>query len=575
MRRFYKEYLRTEQPAFLCVALLHVLFAAALIVPPMLIKAIIDDGIADENLPLIFKLAGVLTAVFVVVALVGKIRSHWGHIIAQRVCYALRNDLYAQLQRLPFRFYDNIKTGELLSRVIDDLNSVQEILYHGPENLVTNGFMILFTGIMVFTLNWQLASLCASIMVLVALCNYTLSIRMFRGARRVREAKASLASRTEDNLSGIRIIQSFVRESFEMERFERENREHYQSRLGVIAPMSSLFPLSILVLGVALGLAAGLGGMMTVRGAMSVGALTAFIMYMHRFMWPMLAISMISEAATRFAAGIERFFAYMDIEPEIRTASDAVHLEKVRGEIEFRDVSFRYEQECVLENISLHIRPGETVALVGPSGAGKSTITRLVPRFYDAQEGNVLIDGIDTRKLDLPSLRSNIGIVMQDDFLFTDTLFNNIRYGRLDATHEETVEAARQGNVTEFVPDLPEGFETEVGQRGTKLSEGQAQRVSIARAILKDAPIFILDEATSSVDSHTEKLIQEALDNLMRGRTCIVIAHRLSTIRNADRILFIERGRIAEQGTHRELLDHGGKYAHFHNLQFKLGAIVA
>lgn len=574
MHRFYREYVRPEKGAFFAIQFLHIIFAAALVLPPLLVQLLIDEALPTRNLPLVVALAVGTWAIYALVAAVGKVRSYWGHAVAQRITYTLRNHLYSHLQKLSFRFYDNTKVGELISRLIDDLNSVQEVVYHGPENLVTNCFSIMFVGGMVFFLNWKLAFVCCGIMLLIAVINYALARRMFRGARKVREQKAALASRTEDNLAGMRIIQAFVREPFEMGRFETENRQHYDSRLSVIRPMSSIFPVSLFILGLAMAIVVGYGGFHVIEGHMRAGALVAFLMYMRRFMWPLLSLAMISESATRFLAGIERFFLYMDMDPDIKDAPETVDLKEARGDVEFRNVSFSYDNEPVLRDINIKVRAGETIALVGPSGAGKTTITRLIPRFYEPQGGEILLDGHDIRNIKLSSLRRNIGIVMQDDYLFNDTLLNNIAYGRLDAAEEEVVEAARQGNVDQFARALPEGYQTEVGQRGTKLSEGQAQRVSIARAILKDAPIFILDEATSSVDSQTEKLIQEALDRLIRDRTCFIIAHRLSTIINSDRILFIEDGRVVEEGTHRQLLEHDGRYATYYNLQFAAASQV-
>ena len=291
-------------------------------------------------------------------------------------------------------------------------------------------------------------------------------------------------------------------------------------------------------------------------------------MYLQRFMRPLVSLSMMGESVTRFFAGIERYFKYMDIHPDIKDTPGAVTLEKVRGDIQFRNVWFKYDTETILKDINLHIRPGETVALVGPSGSGKTTMSRLVSRFYEPYEGRILVDGKDIREIKLRSLRTNIGVVMQNDYLFSDSLMDNIAYSRLDASKEEIIEAAKQANIHQFVEKLPLGYATEIGQRGVKLSEGQAQRVSIARAALNNPPILILDEATSSVDSETELLIQEALERLMRSKTCIVIAHRLSTILGADKILFIENGEIVEKGNHKQLLEKNGRYAHFYNLQF-------
>lgn len=568
--RFYREYVSPFKGESLTIWFLHVLFAAALIAPPLLIKELIDEGITNKNLHLIWSLTIALVGVFVFVAIVAKIRSYWGHIIAQKITYNLRNDLYSHLQKLSFRFYDNIKTGELLSRIIDDLNVVQEVMYHAPENAITNGCMVLFTGIMVFYLNWRLAFASLAVMPAIGICGYIISLKMFKGSREVRRRKASLASRAENNFSGMRIIQSFVRENYETGRFDRENEEHYRSRVKVISSMSWLFPISVLTLGISLGIAAVYGSYQVVEGVMTIGALIAFIMYLRRFMWPLLALSMISERVIRFIAGIERYFKYMDIHPDIKDLPGAFNLKEVKGDIKFENVWFSYDKEVVLKDINLQILPGQTVALVGPSGSGKTTITRLISRFYEPYRGKILLDGKDIREIRLRSLRSNIGIVMQDDYLFSDSLINNIAYGRLDASREEIIEAAKKANVHQFVGELPHAYQTQLGERGVKVSEGQAQRISIARAILKDPPILILDEATSSVDSETELLIQQAINRLIRDKTCIVIAHRLSTILGADKILFVENGHVVEEGNHKELLKKGGKYARFYELQFKV-----
>lgn len=568
LSRFYKEYTHSLRGKLLGIWSLHVLFAAGLVVPPYLVKEVIDRGIATKNIGLIWSLAGAIMGTFVLVAVVDKIRSFWGHILAQRIAYNLRNDLYSHLQRMSFRFYDNTSTGELLSRTVDDLSTVEDTLYHGPQNIIGNGCMLLFAGVLIFTLNWRLALASLAVLPVIVLIDYRIFLAMFKSARKVRKAMALLAGRMEENFSGMRIIQSFVREKHEMRRFERENRQHYQSRIGVIKSMSWIFPASISILGVSLAIALGYGGLQVVAGVMTVGTLTAFIMYLQRFMSPLVELSRIGESVVRFLAGIERYFEYMDTYPDVKDSSGAVGLRDAKGEIQFEDVWFRYDKETVLKDINFLIHPGETLALVGPSGSGKTTITRLIPRFYEPFRGRVLLDGKNIADLKLHSLRNQIGIVMQNDFLFSESLLNNIAYGRLDASREEIMEAARKANIHAFVQELPQAYDTEIGERGVKLSEGQAQRISIARAILRDPPILILDEATSSVDSETEILIQEALEKLKEEKTCIVIAHRLSTILRADRILFIENGQVVEEGNHRQLLKRGGRYAHFYDLQF-------
>ncbi len=568
LSRFYKEYAHSLRGKLVGIWSLHVLFAAGLVVPPYLVKEVIDRGIATKNINLIWSLAAAIMGTFVLVAVVDKIRSFWGHILGQKIAYNLRNDLYSHLQRMSFKFYDNTSTGELLSRMVDDLSVVQDVLYHGPQNIIGNGCMLLFAGVLIFTLNWRLALASLAVLPVIFLIDYRIFLTMFKSARKVRKAMALFAGRMEENFSGMRIIQSFVREKHEMRRFERENRQHYQSRIGVIRSMSWIFPASISILGVSLAIALGYGSFQVVAGVMTVGTLTAFVMYLQRFMSPMIELSRMGESVVRFLAGIERYFEYMDNHPDVKDSSDAVGIRGAKGEIQFEEVWFRYDKDTVLKGIDFVVHPGETLALVGPSGSGKTTITRLIPRFYEPYRGRVLLDGKNIAGLKLHSLRNQIGMVMQNDFLFSESLLNNIAYGHLDSSEEEIVEAARKANVHGFAQELPQAYDTEIGERGVKLSEGQAQRISIARAILRDPPILILDEATSSVDSETEVLIQEALDRLKEGKTCIVIAHRLSTVLRADRILFIENGQIIEEGNHQQLLERGGRYAHFYTLQF-------
>ncbi|AKJ65131.1 ABC transporter ATP-binding protein [Kiritimatiella glycovorans] len=567
--RFHREGLPPYRGKFYGIWVLHVLFAILLVLPPLVVRAVIDRAIPQKDIGLVWLAAGALMAIFALAAVIDWFRHYIGHMVAQRVTYRLRNNLYWHLQKLSFSFHDNIRVGELVSRLIDDLNRGEEVLYHAPQTWVTNTVTLVLTAALLLMLHPSLAAVCMVIVALVAFVAWWVSRRMFGAERRVREHKASLSSQAEENLSGVRIIQSFVRESHEMDRFEQENRGHYRSRMKAIFWWSWLFPTSILILGFALALALGLGGRTAILNpdAMTVGTLAAFVMYLQRLMFPLLMLFLINEALIQYFAGVERYFSFMDREPDITDVEDAVDLGRARGEVEFDGVWFRYDTTPVLRDIRLKVPPGETVALVGPSGTGKTTLTRLIPRFYEPYEGTLRIDGVDVNRIKLPSLRRNVGLVMQDDFLFSDTLYNNIAYGRLEATPEEIKEAARQANVDEFAQRLSDGYDTELGQRGVKISEGQGQRISIARAIVKNPPILILDEATSSVDSETERLIQEALERVMKDKTCFVIAHRLSTIVNADRICFIEDGRIIEEGTHDELIRLGGHYARYYELQ--------
>ena len=342
--RFYKEHIRGYKRKILIIWLLHVLFSGALVVPPYLIKQLIDEGIVNKDLNLIWLLAIIVIGIFALVALIDKVQVFWGHIIAQKITYNLRNDLYSHLQKLSFSFYDDIKTGELISRIIDDINVVEEVLYHGPENLIISGCTLLFAGIIVFYLNWKLALASLIVIPAIVVFGYIISLRMFKGFREVKKKKASLSSRVEDNFSGMRTIQSFVRESYEMGRFDRENKGHYRSRVNVISPMSWLFPVSVLILGVSLAIAASYGGYQVISGEMTVGTLTAFIMYLQRFISPLLTLAMISEMLTRFLASIERYFKYMDMHPDIKDSPEAISLQKVNGDIQFKNVWFKYDK---------------------------------------------------------------------------------------------------------------------------------------------------------------------------------------------------------------------------------------
>jgi len=429
--------------------------------------------------------------------------------------------------------------------------------------------MVLGTLGVLFWLDARLAMV--GVMLVAGLAIYARQIipRMWSEFRIVRERKASLSNVLEENLAGIQVIKAFAGESRESDAVADENRKHYESRMSVIKWISLLFPGSMLINGFAVATIGLYGGTLVMLGELTLGTFTAFLFLCQRFLRPIMRAMMMAEQAGRFFAGIERFFDYMDIEPDIRDRSDAQTLKDVHGDIRFDNVHFSYDDPLpVLENICLEARPGQMVALVGPSGAGKTTVLRLIPRFYEIDGGRILIDGKDIRDIRLRSLRAHIAIVMQEDFLFSDSVTQNIAYGRPGADMEDIVEAARLANAHDFIEGLPDGYYTEIGKRGLKLSGGQRQRISIARALLKNPQFLLLDEATSSVDSETERLIQEAVERLRQGRTTFVIAHRLSTILNADKILFVNEGRIEERGTHRQLIDADGQYARFYRIQY-------
>ncbi|MGD2174862.1 MAG: ABC transporter ATP-binding protein [Candidatus Brocadiaceae bacterium] len=569
LKRFLRTYVRPRKWKFGVVQAMHVAAVLLLIASPLLIRYILDNVLPEKDLRALALSAGAIVAAYGVWAVVQGLKEYWGHEVAQGITSRLRNDLYGHLQKLSMSFHDNKKTGELLSRIVDDINVIQEFVHHGPETVIIGVVTLLGTGAVMVWMEWRLA--------LVALCVVPLQIliarrpvgNMLRQFKQVRKEKASLSDVLEENLSGVRVIQAFTSEEKETGEVSRANEEHYRSRMGAIRYIATLFPLTMFINAVGLAAILLYGGYLAFStGYPSVGTLTAFILLVQRFHQPILRMMMMAERGGEFFAGIERFFDYMDIEPDIADRAGAKALSGVEGEVRFENVHFSYEDETVLRGVSLAARPGQMVALVGPSGAGKTTITRLIPRFYDPFRGRVLLDGVDVRDIKLRSLRAHVGIVMQDDFLFSGTVAENIRYGKRRASREEIVRAARLANAAPFVEKLPDGYDTEIGKRGVKLSEGQRQRISIARALLKNPQILILDEATSSVDSETEVLIQQAVERLREGRTTFAIAHRLSTILNADQILFVDGGRIIERGTHEELMELDGEYARFYKIQY-------
>ncbi len=568
LKRFATTYVSPRKWTFAGVQLMHVAAVVLLLLPPLLIRYVFDTVLPAGDYRMLMGVAGVIVGLYAVWAVIHGFKEYWGHEVAQRITWWLRNDLYNHLQKLSMSFHDSKKTGELLSRLVDDINVIQEIVHHGPETIIIGVVTVTVTGGIMLWLNWRMAIVAMAIAPILVIYARHWMGRMLRQFRQVRKKKASLSDVLEENLAGIRVIKAFVGEERELDAVSDANQSHYSSRMGAIRYIATLFPGALLLNNIGLAMVLFYGGYLYMEDLATIGTLTAYLLLLQHFFHPIMRTIMMLERAGRFFAGIERFFDYMDIEPDIRDVPDAKELEECRGKMVLENVHFKYESEQVLRGINLTGYPGQMVALVGPSGAGKTTITRLIPRFYDPQEGRVLIDGRDVRELRLRSLRAHIGIVMQDDFLFSGTVAENIGYGRPGADREEILRAARLANAAPFVQEMADGYDTEIGKRGVKLSEGQRQRISIARALLKNPQILILDEATSSVDTETELLIQEAVDRLREGRTTFAIAHRLSTILSADQILFVSRGRIVESGTHQELMELDGEYARFYNIQF-------
>ena len=497
--------------------------------------------------------------------------SNYGHVMGARMEYDMRAEVFAHYQKLSFSFFDNQKVGQLMARITTDLFDISELLHHGPENIVISLIKIIGAFIILMTISPYLAVAAFALVPFMFVYAYVFNRKMKRAFRRNREEIAGINAQIEDNLSGMRVVKSFANEDIEKEKFAIGNngflaakRESYRYMGGYQAGLSSFTIMIQVVVIIA-------GSVFIKKGLVSITDLVTFILYINVFTDPIKTLIDFTEQFQNGYSGFERFMEILNIEPDIADRPDAKTITNVRGEIEFDDVSFRYEQDTqtVLNHINLKVGAGEYVALVGSSGAGKTTLCSLIPRFYDVTEGSVKLDGNDVRDIKLKSLRDNIGIVQQDVYLFAGTVFDNIRYGKPDATREEVIEAAKNANAHEFIMSLPDGYDTDIGQRGVKLSGGQKQRLSIARVFLKNPPVLIFDEATSALDNESEKVVQESLEKLAKNRTTLVIAHRLSTIKNAGRILVLTDDGIAEEGTHDELIARDGIYRHLYELQFR------
>ncbi len=571
----FRRFLNYLKPYKLQVVLslsLSVLVTILHLIPPRLIGIIIDSGIEKGHLQILYTLAFSLLGIYITSHILDGLKGFLTGRLGQKVVYDMWQDVYKNLQRLSFSFYDNTQTGNIMSRITNDVGAVQRVIVDGVNVIIMSSLTLVGITFILFWMNWKLALVTMIPIPALLLLVWLFSHRAHKIYQEVRRKMGGISALLQDRISGIREIKSFGREEYEIERFSEKSTDYTETTIQAVKLWSIFSPAIIATTSIGTVLILLFGGKIAITsGTLSTGQIISFLFYVGLFYRPIHQLNMVNHMLQHAKAASERIFEVIDAVPEVKEEPNAINLcRPVKGEIIFHNVHFSYKKgEEVLCGINFEAHSSEIIALVGPTGAGKTTIVSLIPRFYDVDSGAVLIDGIDIRKLKLKDLRDNIGIVMQEPFLFNGTIRENIAYGRLEATMEEIIEVSKLANAHEFIMELPDKYEHQVGERGVKLSAGEKQRIAIARTLLKNPTILILDEATSSVDNKTEALIQKAIEHLLRKRTSFVIAHRLSTIMNANKILVVQDGQIVETGTHSELLTKSGLYATLYETQWR------
>ena len=562
---YIKPYMRRLAEAIVCI----IIAAGANLYLPWIIKDMIDKVLAEKDMQMLNVISVGIVVTFFIRGIFYYGQSYLVSFVGQRVIIDVRDVLFRKFQRLPLSYFDRHQTGEIMSYIANDVAALQNALVDRLIELVTESSIFIGSLVMMVMLDWKLSLLTLITVPLVGQAMKVFGRKLKSSGTVIQERLADITATMQESIAAIRVVKSFGREDYEIERFHRQNELNFRAEMKNNQLMSLLTPTVEFLAALAVTVIVWFGGYEVVNGVITAGALVAFLTYAVNLANPVKRISRVYGAIQKAMAGADRVFAIMDLPETIVNRPGAKDLPPVRGEVVFDDVTFAYEEgNDALSQVSFSAAPGQMIAFVGPSGAGKSTIANLIPRFYEVSSGAIRIDGYDVRDVTMESLRGQIGIVPQETMLFSATVRENIRYGRLDATEEEILQAAKDANAHEFIMALPEGYETKIGERGLNLSGGQRQRIAIARAILKDPRILILDEATSALDTESEKVVQAALDRLMIGRTSFVIAHRLSTVFDADQIYVIEGGRIHEHGTHEALLAAGGLYSNLYHIQF-------
>lgn len=537
---------------------------------PSLIQKAIDQGLTQKNLQLLEQIAITIVVIYLIKSVFWFGQGYLRDYASQRFAYEIRNRLYNHLQRLSFAYHDRAQTGQIMSRVTSDVEVSRVFIGEGLMNLLSVIALGVGALVLMFRIHITLTLVSMVVLPVLIFVSVTFGQRVRPLFTRIQQQFANMVTVLQENLSGVRVVKAFVREDHEEEKFERENWRLMERNIETIRVMAIRMPLMNVLIAIGIAINLWYGGHEVIAGRLTIGELVQFNSYLALFAGPVRQLGYVINIAARAVSGGERLFEILDAKTKVVEKPDATILPPVRGDVKFDHVYFGYDPDnMILQDMTIDARSGQIVALVGPTGSGKSSVISLIPRFYDVTEGRITVDGYDIRDVTLESLRSQIGIVLQESFLFSSTIRDNIAYGRPDATMEEVVAAAIAARAHDFIMSFPEGYETRVGERGTTLSGGQKQRVAIARALLLNPRILLLDDSTASVDTETEHLIQEALGVLMKGRTTFVIAQRLSTIKNADQILVLERGRIAERGTHKELLENSKIYRHIYDLQLR------
>ena len=563
---YYKPYIRTV----ILVIVGSLLLSSLELTFPLVLRYVMNTVIPQGEMHVLYLYSGMLLGLYCLGYLLNYVVTYYGHFMGAKIENDMRHDLFKHLESLSFRYFDNSKTGQLMSRITGDIAEIGELSFRGPNDIVVCSLTMTGTIGILFFMNWKLA-IFITILLLVKTVETILTNRKMKASFKLNRVRAGeISAQVEDSLTGIRVVKAFTNEEFELKKFSRVSNALLDARVAsykILARFSSGISFFSSIINVAMLV---IGGTMIAMGQLPVSDFVAFFLYVGSiFMKPVLRLTVFTEMYQRGMAGFARFCEIMDDKPDFADASDAINCDRLDGNIFFKDVTFSYDHSSkVITNINLNIKAGEIVAFVGPTGVGKTTICNLIPRFYDVQKGAIYIDGIDIKNIKLESLRRNIGIVQQDVFIFSENVHDNIAYGRIDATEDEVIAAAKAAEAHEFIVALPDGYDTNIGERGVKLSGGQKQRISIARIFLKNPPILILDEATSALDNETEKKIQRALNSLSKNRTTLIIAHRLATVQKADRIVVLTDEGIVEQGKHEELLAKKGVYYDLYQAQF-------